>query len=139
MRSFYNGFEKRAGKELTEKFLNSMWSTFKKPFSVVNKSKRENFGVVSGKDVRAVVNESVDTISRRFKDEIIPQINRVIDRAHKKGVGVDLSNLKTFKKGILPAMAVGAGFEAGRQALNAASKFPNYAQKKRQEYKSKKM
>jgi len=137
MKNFYNGFEKRAGKELAEKFLKSMWTNLKKPFSMVNKSRRDNFAVMSGRDINKIVNESADTISQRFKNDIIPQMNQVIDRAHQKGVGVDLSNLKTFKKGILPAMAAGAGFEAGRQALNAAAKFPDYAQKKRNEYRKK--
>jgi len=137
MINFYNGFEKRAGKEMAQKFLKSMWGNLKKPFSEVNTSRRDNFAILSGKDVKKIVNESADTISKRFKEDIVPQMNAVIDRAHQKGVGVDLSNLKTFKKGILPTMAAGAGFEAGRQALNAASKFPDYAQKRRQEYQQK--
>lgn len=143
MKSFYEGFEKRAQKLV--KPIDAMWKGIKKGYGFVsregkkiNKSRVENFGMISEKELKDAVGESADVAINKIKKDLVPELNKLIDKAHKKGVGVDLSSLKTFKGGILPAAGVGVGFEAGRQAMNAATKFPSYAQKKRQDYQKNK-
>lgn len=134
MRSFYEGFEKRAGigsrvKGLGKKTVDHIKDLAKR-FDDVNRE------LVFGRNIRVASDDASRIFANTFKRDVMPEVNKAIDRAKKGGLEVNLDRLKTIKGGVLPAVAVGAGFEAGRRAIDAAAKFPDYAQKKREAYKN---
>ena len=139
MRAFYKGFEKEAGvKEKAKSVGRGIFNYVYGGLKGGERIKRKYVAATSARDIEHVSKNTAQIFTDKFKKEIMPEVNKAIDKAQKGGIGINIEPLKTLKGGILPAVAVGAGFEAGRRALDAATKLPDYTKKKRENYQSRK-
>jgi hypothetical protein len=136
MRGFFEGFEKQASASKFKRFVSDPVSR------ALNWGK--GLGEQGAKGYHGFMSKNVGITTTRGVEEaaniVVKKIKPILNKLQSEGVPLkpSLENLSSFKKGILPALAVGAGFETGRQGIKALSKYPEFSRQQREKYKKRK-
>lgn len=136
MRGFFEGFEKQASASKFKKFVSDPAK------AALNWGK--GLGAKGAEGYHGFMSKNVGITTTRGVEEaaniVVKKIKPLLNKLQSEGVPLkpSLENLSSFKKGILPALAVGAGFETGRLGIKALSKYPEFSRQQREKYKNRK-
>jgi len=135
MNTFYSGFEKQAS------FRENLTSFGQRKYKAIGDSiAKLSLSAWGKKNVHEAIQDAADIASNTMKKDIVPQLDAFVNRTMDKPLKIEptLEKLKTFKGGILPALAVGAALEGGRQGVKGLKHLPGYIKSRQNQDQSKK-